>query len=78
MPRKTKRTLTPRELTVLALIATGATDKKIALKLGISPLTVHKHVQNILAKLRAASRTEAAVRAVRERIIEPREMSGGR
>jgi PAS domain S-box-containing protein len=58
--------LTFREFTVLHLVATGRADKEIAGELVISPLTVHKHVANILAKMTAASRTEAGVRALRE------------
>jgi len=62
--------LTFRELTVLHLIATGSSDKDVAVKLGISPLTVSKHVANILAKMGAASRSEASARAVRESLLE--------
>ncbi len=58
--------LTIRELVVLDLVATGKADKEIAAELAISPLTVQKHVANILAKMDARSRTEAAVRAVQE------------
>jgi PAS domain S-box-containing protein len=58
--------LTFRELTVLHLVAQGKADKEIALELGISPLTAQKHLSNILNKMKATSRTEAGVRAVRE------------
>ena len=58
--------LTFREFTILHLVSTGRADKEIASELVISPLTVHKHVANILAKMDAASRTEAGVRALRE------------
>jgi DNA-binding NarL/FixJ family response regulator len=61
--------LTFRELTVLNRVAEGRADKEIARELGISPLTVHKHVANILSKMRAASRTEAGVRAVQEGLL---------
>lgn len=61
--------LTFRELTVLHLVADGLADKEIAAHLGISPLTVQKHISNILNKMNAASRTEAGVRAVRERLL---------
>ena len=46
------------------------TDKEIARELVISPLTVHKHVANILGKMNAASRTEAGVRALREGLLD--------
>ena len=62
--------LTIRELTVLRLVATGKADKEIAGKLGISPLTVQKHVANILGKMNAAFRTEAVARALRERLLD--------
>jgi PAS domain S-box-containing protein len=62
--------LTFRELTVLHLVATGSSDKDIAINLGISPLTVSKHVANILTKMGASSRSEASARAVRESLLE--------
>ena len=62
--------LTFRELTILHLVAAGRSDKEIGTELGISPLTAQKHVSNILAKMQAASRTEAAARALREGLLE--------
>jgi DNA-binding NarL/FixJ family response regulator len=62
--------LTFRELTVLHLIAGGMADKEIAFQLGISPRTASKHVENILSKMNAISRTEAGVRAIREGLAE--------
>ena len=70
MLRRNPYRLTFRELTVLHHVATGKADKEIAHELGISPLTVHKHVANILAKMSAASRTEAGVRALREGLVD--------
>ena len=61
--------LTFREFTVLYHVADGEADKEMAAKLGISPLTVHKHVSNILHKMNASSRTEAGTRAVREGLL---------
>jgi DNA-binding NarL/FixJ family response regulator len=58
--------LTPRESEVLALLAQGASNKKIAQTLVVSERTVKFHVSSILAKLNAANRTEAAALA-RER-----------
>jgi PAS domain S-box-containing protein len=58
-----------RELTVLHLVAGGAADKEIATTLRISTLTANKHVANILRKMRAGSRTEAAARALQEGLI---------
>ncbi len=63
--------LTVRELDVLRLIAAGRSSKQIALRLGIARSTVSTHVSTILLKLGASNRTEAAVIAVRDGIIEP-------
>ena len=52
--------LTPREVEVARLIATGATNRQIAESLSISAKTVAAHVEHILAKLGAARRTEIA------------------
>jgi len=62
--------LTFRELTVLHLVATGSSDKEMAETLGISRLTVSKHVANVLTKMGAATRSEASARAVRESLLE--------
>jgi ATP/maltotriose-dependent transcriptional regulator MalT len=55
--------LTSRELEVLRLVAAGQSNREIAAVLVISPKTASVHVSNILAKLGAATRTEAAVKA---------------
>jgi DNA-binding NarL/FixJ family response regulator len=54
--------LSERELEVLQLVADGLTDRDIADALGISPRTVGSHVGNILSKLGARNRAEAARR----------------
>ncbi|MCI0843475.1 MAG: response regulator transcription factor, partial [Chloroflexi bacterium] len=61
--------LTFREITVLSLIARGKSDKEIAALLGLSPFTVNKHSSNLVRKLGAHSRSQAAAQAVREGII---------
>jgi two-component system nitrate/nitrite response regulator NarL len=61
--------LTPRELEVLRLLAEGLPNKAIAHRLGISEHTVKFHVNAIMSKLGAQSRTEAAVRATRMGLI---------
>jgi DNA-binding NarL/FixJ family response regulator len=61
--------LTARELDVLRMMAEGAANKTIAWKLGISEHTVKFHVASILAKLRAASRTEAVTTGVRRGLL---------
>ncbi|MCH7836839.1 MAG: response regulator transcription factor, partial [Chloroflexi bacterium] len=68
--RRNPYSLTFRELTVLHKVAAGRSDKEIGAELAISPLTAQKHISNILAKMDAASRTEAAARAIREGLLE--------
>ena len=63
--------LTPREMEVLSLLAIGLTNKEIAERLVISPLTVQKHhVPAILGKMGVRNRTEAAVMAVTSGLVE--------
>ncbi len=62
--------LTFRELTVLHVAATGASDNDIAAQLGIATTTVSKHIRNIFQKMNATSRTEMCVRALREGFLE--------
>ena len=57
--------LTAREQEVLALIARGYSNKRIARELGIAEKTVKTHVGHVLAKLGVTDRTQAAVHAVR-------------
>ncbi len=59
-------TLTAREREVLALLAQGLSNKDIAQQLFISERTARTHVSSILAKLELASRTQAALWAIRE------------
>jgi DNA-binding NarL/FixJ family response regulator len=61
--------LTPREQEVLQLLAEGLPNKVIAHRLDISDHTVKFHVNAIMSKLNAQSRTEAAVRATRLGLI---------
>ena len=61
--------LTQRESEVLRQLALGLTNKEIALALHISYETVKEHVQNILRKLEAGDRTEAAVWAVKKGLV---------
>lgn len=56
--------LTPREVEVLALIATGMTNAEIAQHLFISPHTVKNHVTNIYKKVKVEDRTQIALWAI--------------
>jgi DNA-binding CsgD family transcriptional regulator len=60
--------LTAREIEVLTCLATGMSNKQVARSLGISIRTVTVHVSNLLRKTRSASRTEAALWAVRNQL----------
>ena len=64
--RLSNEPLTPRELEVLRLIAQGHENKEIAEHLVVSEATVRTHVSNILGKLHLASRTQAALYAIKE------------
>ena len=61
--------LTAREREVLRLLASGLTNKEIAQRLGVTDHTIKFHVNGILGKLGAATRTEAVVEAARRGII---------
>ena len=61
--------LTSRELEVLRLVGAGKANKAIAAELGITERTARTHVSNILRKLGLSSRTQAALWAVREGLV---------
>jgi DNA-binding NarL/FixJ family response regulator len=62
--------LTTRELEVLRLVGAGKANKEIATDLDISERTARTHVSNILRKLGLGSRTQAALWAVREGLVD--------
>lgn len=66
---KPETSLTERELEILRRIADGQSNKEIALTLSVSVGTVKNHVQDILVKLSASDRTQAAVNAVRSGLL---------
>ncbi len=63
--------LTPRETSVLQLLAQGRSNKQIATEMALGTRTVEGYVSNILAKLGVASRTEAVAHAIRHRLVSP-------
>jgi DNA-binding NarL/FixJ family response regulator len=70
---KGEESLTERELFVLRLVASGASNYEIAEKLTISINTVKSHLKNILEKLQLANRTQAATYALKHGLISPRD-----
>jgi DNA-binding NarL/FixJ family response regulator len=62
--------LTPAEIAVLRLIATGRSNKQIADTLGITEDTVKGRIRHILSKLGASDRTHAAIIGIRRGIID--------
>ncbi|MEW6572520.1 MAG: response regulator transcription factor [Bacillota bacterium] len=62
--------LTEREVEVLRLVAAGASNREIAGKLYISEKTVKNHMSNIFQKIGVVDRTQAALYAVKQRIVE--------
>jgi DNA-binding NarL/FixJ family response regulator len=64
-----KAEITTRELEVLHLLGAGKANKEIAAELSISERTARAHVSHILAKLGLGSRTQAALWAVREGLV---------
>ena len=70
-PPSSAASLTPRELDVVTLVAEGRTNREIGRRLGVAERTARTHVSNILTKLGLASRTQAAMWAVREGLVDP-------
>ncbi|WP_277500945.1 response regulator transcription factor, partial [Nocardioides sp. ChNu-99] len=68
-PDRTDEPLTSREREILGLVAQGRSNGEIARQLFISVKTVSVHVSNILAKLGASGRTEAAALARRKGLL---------
>lgn len=63
------KTLTKREVEILAQVASGMFNKEIAVNLDISERTVKNHISNIFKKIDVSDRTQAAVFAIRNNII---------
>ncbi len=69
MPNQESTELSERELELLKLVATGASNKEIAQKLFISSNTVKVHLRNIFTKIGVTSRTEAALYAIHSGLV---------
>ena len=70
---KGEQSLTERELFVLRLVASGASNMEIAQKSSISVNTVKSHLKNILEKLQLENRTQAATYAMKHGLVSSRE-----
>jgi DNA-binding NarL/FixJ family response regulator len=62
--------LTPRELEVLQVLASGASNEAIARSMGISPRTLRNHISNTYHKLGIFDRAQAVIVAIREGLVE--------
>jgi NarL family two-component system response regulator LiaR len=71
--QKGEQALTERELFVLRLVASGASNQEIAQKLSISVNTVKSHLKNILEKLQLENRTQAATYALKHGLVSSRD-----
>jgi len=65
------RTLSPREVEVLRLVASGKSNKEIGAALSLSEITVRNYISNILEKLGLSNRVELAAFALNHHLIEP-------
>jgi DNA-binding NarL/FixJ family response regulator len=70
-PRAGLGVLTAREKEVLVLVAEGQSNKDIARRLDISERTARTHVSHLLTKMGLTSRTQAALLAVKEGLVQP-------
>ena len=69
---KGEQVLTERELFVLRLVASGASNQEIADNMSLSVNTVKTHLKNILSKLQLENRTQAAMYAMQHGLVSPR------
>jgi LuxR family quorum sensing-dependent transcriptional regulator len=70
-PARYQASLTPREREILTLVANGKSTWEIGEALHISSRTVKEHLKHLCRKLRAVTRTQAVMIAIRDKIIQP-------
>ena len=68
--------LTPREIAVLRLVATGHTNTEVAAELHVAPSSVKTHIAHLLAKLRAPDRVHLVIHAYETGLVLPNHPSG--
>lgn len=61
--------LTHREAEILAMIANGLSSKEAAVRIGIAPRTVERHIENVRMKMRARNRVQMVTRALAQGIL---------
>jgi PAS domain S-box-containing protein len=71
LPHRRGSPLTPRELEILQMIASGLTDREIASRLVLSQATARTHARNLIGKLGAHTRAQAVALAIRRGEITP-------
>ena len=69
--------LTPREIAVLRLVATGHTNAEVAAELHVAPSSVKTHIAHLLAKLRAPDRVHLVIHAYETGLVLPNQPSEG-
>lgn len=70
MDKEKLESLTKREIEILTQVASGMFNKEIAVNLNISERTVKNHISNIFKKIDASDRTQAAVFAIRNNVVD--------
>ena len=70
MDKEKLESLTKREIEILTQVAGGMFNKEIAVNLNISERTVKNHISNIFKKIDASDRTQAAVFAIRNNVVD--------
>jgi DNA-binding NarL/FixJ family response regulator len=68
-PVKADYDLTPHEIRILKLLVEGHNYRSAADELGVTPSTVNFHLQKIYEKMQVHSKTEAVVKALRNRLL---------